>query len=474
MFTVDDVLDLVQEQHIDLGGVADDAQVGAVVNQLGNGKNPVVGANLDIVQQLLGPHDVKLGHMQMTHASLQGTDGLEQGFLDGAAHGHNLAGGLHLGGQGVGGVGELVKGEPGHLGDHIVQGRLEAGGGVGQLNLVQVHTHGDFGGDPSDGVAAGLGSQSRGTGHAGVDLDEVIAEGSRVQGKLDVAAALDFQGANQLQRAVTEQVVFLVGQRLAGGHHDGVAGVDAHGVDVLHITDGDGRVVGVADDLILDFLVTLDAFFHQDLMDGRQGQGVFQDFAAFLFVVGKAAAGAAQGKGGTQHHGVADFLGGFQALVHGIGDDGGQDRLAQLLAQLLEQFPVLGLADGVAGSTQHFHATLLENAHLFQFHGQVQTRLAADAGNQGVGPLHPDNAGGVLRRQGFHIDLVGNGGVGHDGGRVGVGQQNLIALLFQGKARLGAGVVELGGLSDDDGAGADDHDFANVCSLRHWACPPSS
>ncbi len=41
-------------------------------------------------------------------------------------------------------------------------------------------------------------------------------------------------------------------------------------------------------------------------------------------------------------------------------------------------------------------------------------------------------------------------GIGHDGGRVGVDQDDLIAQLSQGLAGLGAGIVEFAGLADDD------------------------
>ena len=37
----------------------------------------------------------------------------------------------------------------------------------------------------------------------------------------------------------------------------------------------------------------------------------------------------------------------------------------------------------------------------------------------------------------------------------------------QGLAGLGAGVVELAGLADDDGAGADDEDLLDVGALGH-------
>lgn len=56
-------------------------------------------------------------------------------------------------------------------------------------------------------------------------------------------------------------------------------------------------------------------------------------------------------------------------------------------------------------------------------------------------------------------------GVGHDGGRVGVHEDDLVALLAEGLHGLGAGVVELAGLADDDGAGTEDHDLLYVGAL---------
>ncbi len=49
----------------------------------------------------------------------------------------------------------------------------------------------------------------------------------------------------------------------------------------------------------------------------------------------------------------------------------------------------------------------------------------------------------------------------------GVDEHNFVALLLEGLAGLGAGIVELGGLADDDGARADYEDFLNVISARH-------
>ena len=249
--------------------------------------------------------------------------------------------------------------------------------------------------------------------------------------------------------------------------------MDTHRVQVLHVTDGNGGVVGIAHDLVFDFLEALDALLHQDLMDGRQDQGVFHDLPELFFVIGKAAAGAAQGKGGTQDHRVADLFRGLQALFHGIGDHGGQDRLAQAFAQLLEHFPVFRLLDTAAGRTQKLDLAFFQDALLLQLHGQVQAGLAADAGDDGVGALLADNAGNIFQGQRLHVDLVRNGGVGHDGSGVGVAEDDFVALLFQRQAGLGARVVKFCRLADDDGAGTDYQDLLNIRSLRHVSLPPS-
>ena len=57
--------------------------------------------------------------------------------------------------------------------------------------------------------------------------------------------------------------------------------------------------------------------------------------------------------------------------------------------------------------------------------------------------------------------------VGHDGGGVGIDQHDFVAFGAQGFAGLRAGIVEFAGLADDDGAGADDQDFVDVCAFRH-------
>ena len=243
--------------------------------------------------------------------------------------------------------------------------------------------------------------------------------------------------------------------------------MNAHGIDVFHAADGNGVVSSVTHDFELNFLVALNGFFHQDLMDRGELECVQTDFNQFFLIVGKAAAGTAQGECRTQYDGITDPFGSLFGFVQGVGNLGGNDRLTNGLAELLEHFPVLGTLDRCTGRTQQFHPAFLQNALFLQLHSQIQAGLTTDTGNDGIGTLVADDFRHIFQGQRFHIDLVGNGGVGHNGGGIGIDQNHLITFFPQGKTSLCAGVVKFRGLADDNRAGADDHDFLDICTLCH-------
>ena len=135
--------------------------------------------------------------------------------------------------------------------------------------------------------------------------------------------------------------------------------------------------------------------------------------------------------------------------------------------RLAEELAVLGLLDRLALGADQLDAELRQHAHVVERERGVEAGLAAHGGQERVGALLLDDLGDDLGGDRLDVGGVGHLRVGHDRRGVGVDQDDPVALLAQRLAGLGAGVVELAGLADDDRPRADDHDRADVGSLRH-------
>ena len=139
----------------------------------------------------------------------------------------------------------------------------------------------------------------------------------------------------------------------------------------------------------------------------------------------------------------------------------------QLFHRVLEQLAVLGTVNGVGFAGQQADAAAVKETAASQLHREVQAHLAAEVRQDGVGLLLLDDALDDLGGQRLDVDMIGDVGVGHDGGGVGVDEDGLDALRFQRTAGLSAGVVELRRLTDDDGAGTDDQYLFDTRVFRH-------
>ena len=473
-----DERELADEPRVDLGGREDLLFGGASPQGTLNLQITVLGRHLDGVEQL---GNLVLGRLVTipveAHVTLvDGAHSLTKRLLEVARESHGLADGLHGGGQRRIGARELLERETRHLGDHVVDGRLEAGRrGLGDvvLDLVQRVAEGQLGGDLGDREAGGLGSQRGGTGHARVHLDDDDTAGVRVDGELDVAAAgVDAHATDDGDADVTQLLVFAVGQGEDRCHGDGVAGVHADRVDVFDRADDHDIVLLVAHQLEFVFLPAFDAFLDQHLV----GRGIVDagagDAVQLVFVVRDAGAETTHGEARTDHQRVAELLGDLVDFLKGMRDVGAGGFGAGLLHDLLEEFAVLATIDGVKGRADQLDVVLLEHARLAQRHGRVQRGLSAQRRQQRVRTFLGDDL--LEDRGGDRLDVggVGHFRIGHDGGRVGIDQNDPNALFAQHATGLGARIIEFRGLADHDRTGADDHHGLDVCALRHCGFPP--
>ena len=202
-------------------------------------------------------------------------------------------------------------------------------------------------------------------------------------------------------------------------------------------------------------------------MNGRKLKRTTQYLGAFLSAVGKAAARAAECEGRSQDYRVAYILRGFKPLLNALGNDRLQDRLAYLLAKFLKELSVLRTLDAPAARAEQLRAAFTQHAFFLKLHCKVETGLTSYARHYRVGSLIADDLCKIFEIQRLHIDLVGNGGVGHYRRGVGVAEHHLVALLLEGKARLSARIVELRRLTYHYRTRADDENFFDIRSLRH-------
>ena len=294
-----------------------------------------------------------------------------------------------------------------------------------------------------------------------------------VERKLNVAAALYSQGADNFERGIPEHLIFFIRQCLAGRDDYRVAGMNADGVEVFHITNGDSGVVRVAYHFVFYLFVALYALFDEHLMHGRERKRVLHHVAHLVGVIGEAAARSAERERGAQDNGIAYLLRRLKTLFDTVGYLRGNNRLAYALTELFEKLSVLGALNALGIRAEQLYLALLENALFRELHRKVESGLTADAGDYRVRALIAADTREVFERQRLHIDFIGYGSIGHYRCGVRVREDDLVALLTQGEARLGSRIVELGSLTDDYRTRADNEHLFYISSLRHAPSPPS-
>ena len=202
-------------------------------------------------------------------------------------------------------------------------------------------------------------------------------------------------------------------------------------------------------------------------MLGREGKPLAHDADQLGMVMCDAAAGASQREARADDDGIAELCGHTLGLLKRVGEARARDLQADVAHGSRKELAVLALLDGVEVAADDLDPLALEHARLTQGDGAVERGLATHVGKQSIGVLALDHPRDGIHRDGLDIGAVGRGGVGHDGRRVGVDEDHLVALLAQGAAGLGAGIVELASLADHDGAGAYDQNLLDIGTLGH-------
>ena len=134
---------------------------------------------------------------------------------------------------------------------------------------------------------------------------------------------------------------------------------------------------------------------------------------------------------------------------------------------VLEALAVFRLLDRIELCPDELAAVPGQDPLFRQLHRQVQRRLAAHGGEDGVGAFDSDDPLRRFHGDGFDVGAIGPLRVRHDRRGIGVQEDGAVPLFPQRLQRLHARVIELAGLPDDDGTRAEEENGLEVFSSGH-------
>ncbi|CDE52429.1 putative uncharacterized protein [Sutterella sp. CAG:351] len=236
LLNIDDFLDLDQEPRIDIRRFLNFLQRHADTERVTDIEDTLGTRVGNLVHDLLA---VRRLAVKTVLTGLKPAQRLLEGFLERAADRHHFAHSLHLRGQAVIRLRELLKGETRHLRHDVVNRRLEGNRGLAACDvvpeLVKRVTHGELCRNLCDRETRRLGSESGRTRHTRIHFDHDQAAVLRIHGELHVRTArIHADLAENRDRGVTHDLILFVGQRLGRSNGNRVTRVDAHRIEVLN------------------------------------------------------------------------------------------------------------------------------------------------------------------------------------------------------------------------------------------------
>ena len=194
-------------------------------------------------------------------------------------------------------------------------------------------------------------------------------------------------------------------------------------------------------------------------MNGGEAQAVCRDGGKLFHVRRNPASRSAERESGTYNDRIADEVGEFKSRLCVCDHAGGNDRLTDGFHCFLEEFAVFRFFNGLQACSEQLDALLFQEAFAGELHGERQTGLSAKRGEQAIRLFAADDFSQRRQSERFNVNLVGDRSVRHNGGRIGVDEDDVQSFLPKGAARLRSGVVEFRGLADHNRTGADDENL---------------
>ena len=203
-------------------------------------------------------------------------------------------------------------------------------------------------------------------------------------------------------------------------------------------------------------------------MDRRKIEAARGDRFEFFAIVSDAAAGAAQREGrANDERKRSDLSDDAIEIRERMRHAGARHVQTDPQHRFLEQLAVFAFCDRLCICADQFHAVPRERAVAIQLHRGIQRRLSAQSRQNRVRFFAFHDRLDHFGRDRLDISAIGEFRIGHDRGRIGIHQHDLVTFFAQRFARLHAGIIKFAALPDHDWTGADEQDFFELVISRH-------
>ena len=234
----------------------------------------------------------------------------------------------------------------------------------------------------------------------------------------------------------SHDLVFPVAEGLGRGNGNAVSGMNSHWIHVFNGADNHHIVIVISHHLQFVLFPAQHRLLQHDLMGEAGIQPGFCDFRKIVGVVGHTAAGPTHGIAGTYDDRVSDLVCNGPYFVHGVCKPAVWNTEPDPFHGFTEPVSFFRLFNGIDGSTDDFHTVLFRHSHLRDFNGGVESGLAAQCGKKRIRTFLFNDFCNGFRSDGLNVGAVRHLGIRHDGGRITVDQNNVVAFFFKRFARL--------------------------------------
>ena len=243
--------------------------------------------------------------------------------------------------------------------------------------------------------------------------------------------------------------------------------MNTHRIEVFNRANNDAITRTIAHNLHLVLFPTLDALFNKNLGNRRKVKTLGNDELKLFLIMSNTTTSATKCEGGANHHGVTEHVGKPKSIINGVGVATSGNFQADFGHRLIKLLAVLAAFNSRKVTANHLDAKFIQNAALGKFNSSVKSSLTTEGRQQGVRAFLFDNLLDEFLGNWLNIGAINQLGIGHDGCRIGINQNNLVAIFFQHLARLGTGIVELARLANHDRTRPNYENALDVGTLRH-------